>query len=346
VRLPLFVGVLLVAGCNRSDAPKPIELGHLSPPNHDDAEFQALDLAVADLNQDATRLPLGRSVRVIHAPGGTRPEEWGAQATRLVALNKVQGLIGGERQEQAERIGMALRDDGVIAISPADGPGAAGQNLFTIGVTPVDRGRVLAKVVLERKPRTVAIVRDPASKSANLAADRFVADCQAAGVRVIDPAPARPAADAIFFACAVTRAVETPTEALRVFGGDEAELPALLAAGVRADGFLVATAFHAELKNERVSAFAKRYREKHGRPPSAAAVLAHDGFTIWLEAVRRANALEAGPVREALAKSDPPFDTLTGPLTFAADHSARRPVFVGRVAEGALTEVKAFEAAR
>jgi len=312
--LPLLIALL--AGCTRPDANAPIELGHLSPPNHDDAEFQALDLAVADLNMDTANLPLGRTVRMTHAAGGTRPEEWGAQATRLVALNKVRGLIGGERADQAERIGAAVQGDGVVALSPADWPGPGAQNLFTVGIAPVERGRVLAKVVLERKPQTVAIVRDPAARSANLAADRFVADCQAAGVRVLDPAAARPAADAIFFACAVTRAVETPTESLRVFGGDDSEVPGLLAAGSRADGFLVATACHTDLKTERMTAFATRYREKYGKPPSTAAVLSHDAFSVWVEAVRRANTLDAGPIREQLANKEKPFDTLTGPLSF------------------------------
>src|SRR3954451_1622360 len=112
---PLLIAPLLV-GCSRSDANKPIELGHLHATNHDDAEVRALDLAVEDLDRDPAPLPLGRQVRVVHAPGGTKPEEWGAQATRLVALNKVKGLVGGERSEQAERIGAAVQGEGVVAV--------------------------------------------------------------------------------------------------------------------------------------------------------------------------------------------------------------------------------------
>jgi ABC-type branched-subunit amino acid transport system substrate-binding protein len=288
-------------------------------------------------------------VRVIHAPGGTKPEEWGAQATRFVALNKVRGLVGGERSDQAERIGAAVQGEGVVAVSPAGWSGSPPANLFTVGIAPVERGRVLAKVVLERKPQSVAIVRDPAAKAANLAADQFVADCQAAGVRVIDPegTAAKPMADVTFFAGPVRQALEAQPAAgkLAVFGGDDADLPALLAGGGPAEEFLVATAWHPDLTTDRLTAFVTRYREKYGQPPPAAAVLAHDAFAVWVETVRRANSLDAGPMRDQLLKRDKPFDSLTGPLVFADDHTARRPVFVGTVASGTLKNARTFDAA-
>jgi len=347
MRLSLLLFALVLAGCSRSDATKPIELGHLDPGNHDDAEFRALDLAVEELDRDSARLPLGRQVRVLHAPAGTRPEEAGAQAARFVALNRVKGLIGGDRPEQAERIGAAVQGEGVLAISPADWPGSVSPNLFTVGVAPAERGRVLAKAVLERKPHTVAIVRDPAAKSANLAADQFAADCHAAGVRVIDPDTAKSAADMVFFACPARQALDSRPngEKVCVFGGGDADLPALRAGGAPADGFLIATAFHPDAKSDRLTAFANRYREKYGQPPTAADVLAYDALTVWVEAARRANSLDVEPLREQLLKRDQPFDSLTGPLTFADDHTARRPVFVGRVADGNFKDVRPYDPA-
>ena len=60
-----------------------------------------------------------------------------------------------------------------VILSPAGGArAAAGPNAFTVGISPDERGRVLAKAVLEPKPQAVAIVRDPMAKSANQAADR------------------------------------------------------------------------------------------------------------------------------------------------------------------------------
>jgi ABC-type branched-subunit amino acid transport system substrate-binding protein len=347
MRPSLLLLALLVAGCSRSDATKPIDLGHLDPGNHDDAEFKALDLAVADLDKDPTRLPMGRRVRVLHAPAGTKPEEVGAQAARLVALNRVKALIGGDRSDQAERIGAEIQGDGVLAISPADWPGAPSPNLFTVGIAPAERGRVLAKAVLERKPHAVGIVRDPAAKSANLAADQFAAECHAAGVRVIDPNTAKAAADIVFFASSARQALEArpPGDKVCVFGGGDAELPALLAGGTPADGFLVATAFHPDAKSDRLTAFTGRYREKYGQPPSVAAVLAHDALTVWVETARRANSLDVEPLREQMLKRDQPFESLTGALIFADDHTARRPIFVGRVADGILKDVRPYDPA-
>ena len=350
MRLPLLLTALLLAGCSGSDPNAPIELGHVHPANHDDAEYKALTLAATTLNADGDARPLGRPVKILHAPAGTKPEEAGAQAARLIALNKVSGLIGGERYDQAERIGAAVQGEDVLALSPADWPGAApSPNLFTVGVAPAERGRVLAKAILERKPQAVAIVRDPAARSANLAADQFAAECQAAGVRVIDmaPGPSKPTADVVFFACPVKQALELrPTgDKPVVFGGSDAELSDLLAGGPAADGFLVATAAYPDLKTDRLTAFTTRFREKFGQPPPTSAILAHDAFTIWVEAVRRANTLDVGPVREQLLKRDKPFDTLTGPLVFTDDHTARRPVFVGTVSGGKLTGVRAYEAA-
>jgi ABC-type branched-subunit amino acid transport system substrate-binding protein len=350
MRISLLFVALLLAGCSRSDTIMPIELGHLDPGDHDDAEFKAINLVVEELNKDETKLPLGRKIRLLHAPGGTKSEEWGAQATRFIAMNKVKGLIGGQRFDQAERIGAAVQGESVIAMSLAGWAGSSpSPNLFTIGIAPSERGRVLAKAALERKPKTILIVRDPMAKTANVAADQFAADCKAAGVRVtdIDIAAERPVTDAVFFACPVRQAIESRPDGDSpcLFGGDDTEIPILFAGGVRADGLLVATAFHPDLKTDQLTAFTARYREKYTHAPSTAAILAYDAFSIWVDAVRRANSLEVGPVREQLLKRDQPFDTLTGPLHFADDHSARRPIFVSRVSDAMLKDTRAYDVA-
>src|SRR5262249_23960565 len=130
-----------------------------------------------------------------------------------------------------------------------------------------------------------------------------------------------------------------------VFGGGDAELPALLAGGAPADGFLVATAFHPVAKSDRLTAFTGRYRDKYGLPPPVAAVLAHDALTVWVEAARRANSLDIEPLREQMLKREQPFESLTGPLIFADDHTARRPIFVGRVADSVLKDVRPYDPA-
>src|SRR5262245_57453129 len=306
---PILVASVLVVGCSSSDSGKPIEVGHVHPIGLEDEEYQAIKLAVDELNKDTSKLPRGRRLLVRHAPGGS-PEEFGAQAARLVGLNKVAGLVGGNRSASAERVGAASQGENVVGVSPDDWPGSPpSQNLFTIGLSPGERGRVLAakaKELLAGKPGPVLILRDRSAKVANLVADRFVAELRDAVVTDMDlPLPRKIDAKVVFFACAARQVLPVRDdfrESVVIFGNEEAELPVLLAEGPAAEGFHVATAVDPGDKSERFTSFAGRYHQAYGRSPTAAAVLAHDALTVWVEAARRAENVEAKPVREELLK--------------------------------------------
>ncbi|HKB02961.1 MAG TPA: ABC transporter substrate-binding protein [Gemmataceae bacterium] len=350
MRFSLLFAALLVVGCNRSDKDKPIEVGHIHPPGGDMGDEQrALRLAIDEWNKDTSKLPQGRRLVIRHAPGGAKPEEWGAQATRLLALNKSAALVGGDRGAFAERIGMAVQGENVVAISPAGWPGpTAGQNLVTVGLSPAERGRLLAKRAKEAKPKTVLVLRDPSARAANAAAERFMAECRAftppVAIRVAEVTDEQtPNGDVVFLACSARLAVRQRDfykGSTFLFGDEDAELPALLAEGPAAEGFIVATAFNPDDKSDRFTAFAQRYQEAYQQPPSVSAVLAHDALSVWVEAARRADSLDAGPIREQLLKREQPYEILTGTLTFADDHTAQRPGFVGRIAGGRLADIK------
>src|SRR5262245_13095172 len=343
MRRLLLLAVAVCVGCNRSDS-GPVWVGHVEPPNRED-EARGVRLAAEELNKDPGRQPQGRRVQVRGAPGGT-PDEWGAQATRLIALNAVRMVIAADRHADAERVGLAVQSGNVLAMSPGGWPGSPiQQNLFTVGLSPSERGRLLAAAVKrsEGKRPAVLILRDPAAKAANLAADRFAADCRAFADVVADTtvsAEKRPGAEVVFFACPARQAVQARAGLERdtqlLFGDEDAELPALLAEGQRANGMTVATAFHPDATSDRLAAFAQRYEQEPKRPPRVAAGLAYDALTIVVEAARRAGGLDAKSVRDELLKRDPPFEVLTGTLTFADDHTARRPAFVAQVQNGKL----------
>jgi ABC-type branched-subunit amino acid transport system substrate-binding protein len=194
----------------------------------------------------------------------------------------------------------------------------------------------------------VLVLRDPAARAAGAAAERFVAECRAfsppPAVRMAEVTDERtPTGEVVFLACSARQAVRQRDfykGSLFLFGDEDAELPALLAEGPAAENLVVATAFNPDDPSERFAAFARAYQEQYRQPPSVSAVLAHDALSVWAEAARRANSLDAGPVREQLLKRDPPFDVLTGTLTFADDHTAVRPAFVGRVSGGRLVDLK------
>jgi ABC-type branched-subunit amino acid transport system substrate-binding protein len=351
----VIAGAVLIglqSGCGGSGSDKPLDIGHVHSGSRDDAEYKALQLAVEELNKDPAKRLKGRPIAIRHAPGGTKPEEWGAQAARLIALNKVHAVIGADRWSSAERVGNVVQGENVVAISSAGWAGVApSQNLFTVGLAPDERGRVLALVAKEAAAKGgVLILREPAARAANVAADRFAVECRTfAPVTEVDLSVSKkPPAGLVFFACSAQQAMEhrEPFQgAILLFGDEDPQAFALLE-GSGADDFHIATAYDPTHKPERLAAFARSYEEKYKQPLPAGAMLIHDALTVWVEAARRAdNAdLEAAAIRSELIKRDKPFEVLTGTLTFADDHTARRPIFVGRVAGGKLVDVKSYEA--
>src|SRR5439155_14026449 len=150
-------------------------------------------------------------------------------------------------------------------------------------------GRVLALVAKEAakgKSTGVLILRDPVAKPANVAADRFAADCRAfAPVSDLDVSVGKkPEAGVVFFACSARQAVQARsafTDALLLFGDEDAELTGLVGEGPAAGGFYVATAYDPTNQPERLAAFARRYAEAYKQPPTGGAVLTHDALTVW-----------------------------------------------------------------
>jgi hypothetical protein len=340
MRYVAFCLIGLVIGCDRP-GPGPVELGHLYTAGTREEETRGLDLAHADVNNDVGRLPERRALQVREAPAGPTPESAAAQGTRLLALNKVRGLIGPGHAAFAERAGTVTQAEAGIVLGLSGWTGSpAVANLFGLGVAPTERGRVLAltaKQVLAGKSGKVLIVRDPAVVSANAAADQFARDCRAfATVTEARPGTKATEADVVFFATPAAVALEHrgsyPTATI-LFGDEEAELPALLSGG---DGFVVVTPYDLTETTGRTAEFAKRYREKFHQEPTTAAALAYDAFTLWAEIARRADGYDPAAVRIEFLKRDTPFESLSGPLVFADDHTARRKVFVARIKGGTL----------
>src|SRR5690348_5164517 len=96
-RISVRLAALLVtlAGCQRPNDTEPLVFGHPVPQTGPDQaagllELEAVSLAVKEANDTG-----GRHVVVLHADTGDRPDAFLAQATRLLAFNRVSGLIGG-----------------------------------------------------------------------------------------------------------------------------------------------------------------------------------------------------------------------------------------------------------
>src|SRR4051812_43807543 len=91
---------VLLAGCQRTSI-DPLVFGHvvtLSGENrtNGEAELAAVRLAVDEANSVSGARP----VRVLHADAGGRAEGFADQGTRLIAVNRVSGLLGGANQDE------------------------------------------------------------------------------------------------------------------------------------------------------------------------------------------------------------------------------------------------------
>ncbi len=329
-RTLLFL-TLLAVGCNRSPSSAIVEVGHVPGANSEESQ-RGIDLAIEEWNADPARAFAGRRLVVRHAAPGSKPDQWAAQASRLVALNRVKGLMGPAGAE------------GVVTISIAGAPISTDPNLFAIGVAPDERGRVLAlwaNQQLSGRPGPIVVVRDAGE---NAVADRFARDCRSfANVTETRTFAKDLEAAIVLLATSAERALELmPTLGGRtvLFGGEVTEL---LADARRAENLIVVAPCDLADQSNAFQSFARRYRDRFGESPNISAVMSHDALLVWAEAARRAGEFELPAVRAALLERDATFEGVAGPIWFAPDRTARRKLRVSRVRAGKLEAVAAFD---
>jgi branched-chain amino acid transport system substrate-binding protein len=135
---------------------------------------------------------------------------------------------------------------------------------------------------------------------------------------------------------------EAAPQAPLLFGVEEGSLPALAADQTTAGPAYLVSAFAAEGLTDKGQEVAKQYRERTGQELDVHAALAYDDARLLFEAMRRAKSTSSLLVRKELLGMDG-FESLTGPLSFAREHSARRPVFVLRLEEGRPQLAKRYD---
>src|SRR5207248_1346354 len=109
-----------------------------------------------------------------------------AEAVRLVALNKVVGLLVDAEPGRAERIAKELEPYGVPILTP-DSLAAppAGENLFAINLTAAQQGRALARYSAQHlKPARVAVLADQRSAAGMAFASAFTKESPKDGPRL------------------------------------------------------------------------------------------------------------------------------------------------------------------
>jgi branched-chain amino acid transport system substrate-binding protein len=378
--LALVLAPLVVAGCGGKAEPPPVWFGHISPLSGPDQAVgrsarNGVLQAVEEANQNIAE-GAGRPVRVRHTYTHGKPGGFGATATRLVAVNHVTALLGGQNWEEIKEF-KRLDRDGVFLVSPTGflTPSESNANLFFTGLSARRQGAALARFAADKGfARVVVLV------NAKEHADRFRAVAQS----FADTFPTlrgkkRPRrkpvllgpkeygnevsikerADSLIPDLGRTDAMVvagTPADVKRLraivgmkvpvlFAGEEGSLRALLEEEETRSGVYLATAFTTDAGTGQVKEFVKKYRQRFREAPDVYAALAYDSARMLFTAVRKAETTESVRVRDELAGLKD-LAGLTGPLTFDSHHQVTRDVFIVRIHQGKPGKVKRYPAGR
>src|SRR5262245_4723231 len=143
----LLLSLCLLAGCSQRSEEEPFVVGHVAP-------FSGRDRLIGEHTRRGMRLALetaneeriaGRRVAILHADSRGDPERARAEAVRLITVNKVLAILGGEA-DSVELLVAAVQPYSVPLLTPAVPRGPAGQEgVFSLDVTPDFRGEVLAR---------------------------------------------------------------------------------------------------------------------------------------------------------------------------------------------------------
>jgi len=122
----------------------------------------------------------------------------------------------------------------------------------------------------------------------------------------------------------------------RVFGSYRTLGDELLAkAGPAAEGFEAVYPYDPTRSDPKWTGFEQRYEAKYGEKPEAFTSLAYDAMNILLESICKAG-LNRARIQDALDQVYR-YEGVTGPMVFDPNNKNVRPMFLGRVHDGAIT---------
>lgn len=352
--LCIAVSLLLLAGCGEKPPPPPIYLGHIAPRSGSQREVglgaaQAILLAAEEVRA-ADGQVLGRPIAVLHPDCQGDLETAQSEAVRLAKVGNVVGLIGGYDPQVAERLARIAQQYQLPVITPTWLPAQSlGQYAFTLGPPPADRGKLLADFAVKNLgAQRLAVLTDNRSAASIVSSTAFV---ETAGKKLVVYAEEFSAGDKIAelarqaAAAAPTlvlfsgnsadlervrtqlRQAGLPEQTPLLFGGAEDRTLAAVADGAGSSSIYWSTLFVADGSQPQAQAFARKYEQRFGQPPDAAAALAHDTVLLLCEAMRRAKSAQGDKLREELAGIQD-FQGLTGTIRWEKNQAVGRTLYV------------------
>jgi branched-chain amino acid transport system substrate-binding protein len=226
----------------------------------------------------------------------------------------------------------------------------AGENLFSLAVSPAYQGRVLAQfAATDLKVKHVAVLADSAAAVSGELSAGFVQEFRKTKDARVDElsygkeadfpdlvkgiAKSQPAAILVAGKASDLLKIrgqlhEAKVTAPLLFGAAEGSWPKLAEDGSEGGDIYASTVFATDGLTAAGREVAGKYRKRFDQDLDVHAAQAYDSIRLLAEALRRAKTTLGTRWREELVRLDD-FESLTGPLQgFDRDHNARRPVFI------------------
>ena len=361
-----FLALLLAtAGCGGLKPTGSHVVGHLAPrTGPEQAAGLRQGLAVAMTVEDFNVVEENRIERlpitVIHGDTGPEIDGFGFQATRLLAVNHAEALLGATRAAELDKLAPEVQSGQVVLVSPCGGnAGTLNRLIFSVGLDPRERGRLLASfAVEERKVTEIALVTSGSQAIFAAATEAFAREFQHADRKIrheltyrerkeLDEIVARlrgAKPGALFFSGPVAdllalRAVmkEVPI----FFGGEECEA-ALRPEAQASEGIVFATAFHADAGSPKAKDFVTKLQARSKQQlVDADDALSADAARLLFDAAKKANSFDKEKLTTALNGLEG-YECLTGPFWFTPEQSARRTVYIAQMAAGKSSLLKEY----
>jgi len=366
--LPLVILAFVPVACNLGSLPETHRIGHLAPRTGSDGAAgirlgEAIAMVVDSVNHDESNGVERRQMTVVHADTGPNLDGFTFQATRLLALNHVEALLGATNTEQLAKCVGPVQTNEVVIVSPSSPlVGTTSKLIWAVGLPAPLRGKWLARhafgamkitdiaTVVDQSNPTFAAIRD-AFATEFLHPDRHVSsewtfvswkdakETSDFAKKVQATAPKAilfcgRAADLLQFRSAMHSAEKMDATKI-LFGGEEEE-PVLRQEPQNSEGVVFVSAFTPLAPSETVKTFCTDFRNRCGQLPEAVDALSADAARVLFAAAIKAQTFKVKgaptPLVEKLAKFE--MELPTGPFVFSEDGVAQRTAYVLQIQSG------------
>lgn len=369
VMLPLGVTLaFLTAGCSKkTENASEIVIGEVASLTGGTAAWgvaqnDGVKMAVEDIN--AAGGLLGKKVRLITEDDQSKPGEAGTVAKKLVAREKVVGMVGEISSSKSLEMAPICQDAGVPMISPGStNPKVTEGKDFVFRVCFIDpfQGTVMAKFALSKGWKNMAVLTD-VKEDYSVGLSQFFKEYYSknGGTVAIEQSfskgdkdfkaqlTAIKAAnvDAIFLPGYYTEIGLIAKQArelgitVPMCGGDGWDDASLVkVAGSAVDGCFFSNHFSTEDKAESIQNFVKKYEAARGTKPSTFVALGYDAAMLLFHGIKTAGTTDGKAVRDVLAKTKD-FPAITGKITLDQNRNASKAAVILAIDKG---EVKYVE---